>query len=55
MKAHDFNGHYSRDPNIEALKRSGFINHGSTLATIYWGLQPLKHPAPASRVRDSLI
>ena len=24
-------GGYSRDPNIKALKRSGFINHGSTL------------------------
>ena len=31
MKAND----YSRDPSIEAPKRSGFINHGSTLAAIY--------------------
>ena len=23
---------YNRDPNIEALKRRGFINHGPTLA-----------------------
>ena len=22
---------YSKDPNIKALKRRGFINHGSTL------------------------
>ena len=25
------NGDYNRDPNIKALKRRGFINHGSTL------------------------
>ena len=23
---------YNRDPNIEALKKKGFINHGSTLS-----------------------
>ena len=31
---------YDRDPNIKALKRKGFINHGSTLGLQvpgFWG------------------
>ena len=28
------NGDYSKDPNIKALKRRGFINHGSTLRAL---------------------
>ena len=28
------NRDYNRDPNIKALKRRGFVNHGSTLPEI---------------------
>ena len=28
------NREYNRDPNIKALKRRGFINHGSTLCQV---------------------
>ena len=30
------NRDYNRDPNIQALKRRGFINQGSTLITSVW-------------------
>ena len=29
------NREHNRDPNIKALKRRGFINHGSTLGCIF--------------------
>ena len=33
------NRDYNTDPNIEALKRRGFINHGSTSGCrAFWGL-----------------
>ena len=32
-----FNRGYNRDPNIQALKRMGFINHGSALQGLeFW-------------------
>ena len=36
-KTPPLNRDYNRDPNMKALKRRGFINHGSTLS----GLQGL--------------
>ena len=33
-----FNRDYNRDPNIQALKRRGFVHHGSTLSVCH--MQP---------------
>ena len=39
---HPLNGDDNLDPNIEALKRRGFMNHGSTLGILFRALG--RHP-----------
>ena len=43
------NRDYDRDPNIKALRRKGFLNHGSTLVGT-WRLQKTSGISSASRV-----
>ena len=44
------NRDYNRDPNIKALKRRGFINHGSTLSSLAPYASGIDEEEPAAKL-----
>ena len=56
---HPLNRDYNGDPNMKALKRRGFITHGSTLVSFGWVNLRLRasHPlqGEATEVREDAV
>ena len=49
------NRDYDKGPNIEALKRRGFINHGSTLPKVWVRRPPDQSPSPVQRLHSAPV
>ena len=49
------NRDYDKGPNIEALKRRGFINHGSTLPNVWVRRPPDQSSSPVQRLHSAPV